>query len=268
MNSCLYNCEVIHSRLKPKKHKLTHKVFMFYVDLDEAASLSKEISWIGYNASNVYAFWDKDHLQIGGKTARENILLYLRENGFNESIGRITLLTNLRTFGHIFNPVSFYFCFNEKDEPRCAVVEIGNTFREQKPYFLGPQTLKDSGFDAVQNKFFYISPFTDLDIKMRFQLKIPDGTLDLRVQDIQDNDKFLYASLTGEKVVLNKSNLFWYTLKFPWITLKVIGLIHLHAFFLWLKRVPHHNKEDNPDQQKGVLRVHKGTAQAYEKSTR
>jgi len=55
--------------------------------------------------------------------------------GVNIGRGRIMLLTNLCTLGYQFNPVSFYFCYNEQDEVVCSVVEVCNTFREMKPYF-------------------------------------------------------------------------------------------------------------------------------------
>ena len=267
LNSCLYDCEVMHYRLKPKKHKLVHKVFMFYLDLDELDSVVKNVPWIGRNKNNVYAFYDKDHFDFGKDTVKENLKVFLKNNGFGEPIERIMLLTNLRTFGYIFNPVSFYFCFNKENQPRCAVVEIGNTFKELKPYFIGPESLGQEGFVSIHKKEFYISPFANLNVKMEFKLKIPSEILDTRVQDIDDHDKFLYATLTGKKQALNKSNIFWYTLKFPLITLKVIGLIHFHAFLLYLKQVPFHKKEENPQHQKGVLRVYRNTAQKYDKSS-
>lgn len=263
MNSCLYKCEVMHYRLKPKKHKLVHKVFMFYVDLDELGEIEQRIPNIGYNKPKTYSFYDSDHLQLGKRTTKENLLEFLKDNHFHEPIKRVMLLTNLRTFGHIFNPVSFYYCFNDKNEPCAAVAEIGNTFREMKLYFFGPQTFSADKFQETKKKEYYISPFANLDIQMEFQLKVPSENLDVRVQDMADNDKFLYATLIGQKKELSKRNIFLYTLMFPLITLKVIGLIHWHAFLLWLKGVPYHNKEENTHLQKGVLHVFKNTSEPY-----
>lgn len=39
MNSCLYECTVMHLRTKPKQHRLLHKIFMFYIDLDKIVSI-------------------------------------------------------------------------------------------------------------------------------------------------------------------------------------------------------------------------------------
>ena len=53
--------------------------------------------------------------------------------------GPVRLLTNLRYFGHGFNPVSFYFCFDAGGERVEAVVaEVTNTpWGERHAYVLG-----------------------------------------------------------------------------------------------------------------------------------
>ena len=255
MNSCLYDCAIMHYRVKPKKHKLEHKIFMFYLDLDEIDEVARKVPLISRNRFNFYNFCDNDHLVFGARTAKENLREYLKTKGVSLNGGRVMLLTNLRTLGHVFNPVSFYFCFDVSGNPTCVVPEIGNTFGELKPYFLDRETFQNGKFFDRQKKYYYISPFTDLDITMEFQLKVPDDRLEIRVDDLQDGDKFLYASMTGERKELTNANLLWRSLCFPFVTLKVIGLIHFHAMLLYLKGMRHHKKEENPDLQKEVLRV-------------
>jgi DUF1365 family protein len=58
------------------------------------------------------------------KNTRQHITEYLKENGVNIGKGRIMLLTNLCTLGYQFNPVSFYFCYNEQGEVVCSIVEV------------------------------------------------------------------------------------------------------------------------------------------------
>ena len=52
--------------------------------------------------------------------------------------GPIRLLTHLRSFGHCFNPVSFYYCFDPAGERVEAVVaEVTNTpWGERHAYVL------------------------------------------------------------------------------------------------------------------------------------
>jgi DUF1365 family protein len=90
---------------------------------------------------------------------------------------------------------------------------------------------------------------------MEFHINIPDEKLNIKIDDLDEQGKFLYTVMSGKKKKITNSSLLWITLKYPLITLKVIALIHCHAFLLWLKRVPHHEKTSNPHLQKEVYRV-------------
>ena len=145
MNTCLYECTIMHDRQKPKRYKFAHKIFMFYLDLDELPQLS-HFSWLlGRNQHRVYDFRDKDHISTGFPSVKDNIRAYLKTQGVLSKIDRIQLMTNVRTFGYIFNPVSFYFCFDADENPVCVVSEIGNTFGELKYFYLGPDKKKYQG---------------------------------------------------------------------------------------------------------------------------
>src|SRR5689334_5726511 len=128
MNSCLYECRIMHCRVKPKYHKLNTTIFMFYLDIDEIDKVAKKLPLLSRNRFNIYNFVDKEHLEIGGKNVKENIEMYLKSKHVETPIKKIMLLTNLKTFGYNFNPVSFYYCFDDDNQPVCVVPEIGNTF--------------------------------------------------------------------------------------------------------------------------------------------
>jgi DUF1365 family protein len=242
----------MHYRMKPKKNKFAYNIFMFYVDLDEPTLFGKSLRFVSHNRWNLFNFRERDHLEPGQRSLKENILDYARLRGCDLPGGKVTLLTNLCTFGYIFNPVSFYFCSNQAGEPVCAVVEVGNTFGEQKRYFLGPETLQDGQFILRTPKYFYVSPFVALDTEFEFRLTPPTDKLNFFVDDFQAADKFLVTAMSGKRRALTDANLAWFLLKYPLITLKVIGLIHWQALVLYLKGVPHFKKASNPQLQQGV----------------
>jgi len=248
---------VFHGRLEPKKYHFLHRLFMFYLDLDEMESLGEKFRWMSRNRFNLYNFRDGDHLSLGAKTVKENLLKFALSKGADLRGARIMLLTHLRTLGHIFNPVSFYFCFDPTGTPICVIPEVGNTFGEMKPYFLGKENLKDGEFKAQIVKYFYISPFIDLDATLDFCLRVPDGRLDLRVDDIKNGRKFFMSGITGERKKLEDKTLLGYFFRFPLITLRVIGLIHWHAFILHLKGLPYQRIEDHRELQREVVRERK-----------
>lgn len=263
-NSCLYECTVMHHRLEPKQNRFRYKLFMFYLDLDEIGQVVKENPFISHNQFNLFNFREKDHLQFSKenpdttKTVRQQVLAYLSENGVNtEEIGRIMLLTNLCTLGYQFNPVSFYFCYAKGNQPVCTVVEVCNTYREMKPYFLGSDKLKENNFSNAQTKNFYVSPFIDLDSDFHFNLNIPDEKLHVRIDDYKQGKRFFLSTLTGNKKALTNRSVFQYAIRFPIITLQVITLIHWQALRLWLKKITHHKKTSFKELQQNVLRPHK-----------
>jgi uncharacterized protein len=264
MNSCLYKAKVMHHRLEPKQHRFHYSIFLFYLDLDEIEGLSRRMRWLGHNRFTLFNFREKDHLQLPAgapdttRTTREQLTRYLETQQVTIGSGRIMLLTNLCTLGYQFNPVSFYFCYDEQGLPLCSVVEIGNTFREMKPYFLGKERRSGNGFRSNAPKYFYVSPFIDLDTHFDFDLEIPDEKLQIRIDDYdKEGRRFFISTLSGKRATLSDANLLRYFFSFPLITLKVIGLIHWEALRLWLKKMPYHKKADHKDLQREVYRPYK-----------
>lgn len=259
INSCLYKAKVMHHRMAPKVHRFHYHIFMFYLDLDEIDGLSKRLKLMSRNRFNLFNFRDKDHLQLPrekpdiSKNTREHINNYLQTQGIVMAPKRIMVLTNLCTLGYQFNPVSFYFCFDDDDRPVCSVVEVCNTFREMKPYFLGAETQQASSFKLNAEKYFYVSPFIDMDTNFDFDLQIPGEKLQVKIDDYdREGKRFFISTLSGNRKPLTDANLLLYFLSFPLITLQVITLIHWQALKLWLKKLPFHRKDDNLQLQKEV----------------
>lgn len=251
----------MHHRLAPKVHSFHYEVFMFYLDLDEIDSLGKSLKLMSRNRFNLFNFRDKDHLQLprenpdASKNIRQHITAYLQQNGVDIGAGRIMVLTNLCTMGYQFNPVSFYFCYHENGQIACSIVEVCNTFLEMKPYFLSAGAMQGDQFKLNTEKYFYVSPFIDMDTNFDFDLHIPGEKLDVRIDDFdKQGNRFFISTLKGVRKPLTDANLLLYFISFPLITLKVITLIHWQALKLWLKKIPFHKKDDQKELQKEVFR--------------
>lgn len=255
MRSSLYKCHVFHKRFSPREYGFTSGLFMWHIDLDELPELDRSLRFFSHNRRNVYSFRDDDHLYLGKDDLRANVCAYLAGQGIAEVPSRITLLTNLRTFGYVFNPVSFFFCYDEADAPLAVVVEVHNTFGELKPFLLRREDLLRNRFSAHHPKRFYISPFSELEQRLEIKADLPGPRLALYVNNYEpDADTpFFRSSLTGKEVPLTNASLLHFSLRFPFITLKVISLIHWHALRLTLKGVRFHRKKDHPELQQGIL---------------
>lgn len=260
MNSSLYKATVMHHRLAPKKHRFHYNVFMFYIDLDEIPVLKKKLLFFSHNRFNVFSFRDKEHLQLPidkpdtGKSTKQHLISYLKENGIDASACRIMVLTNLNILGYNFNPVSFYFVFQQNGQPLCSVAEVGNTFGEMKPYLLTEADLNNNTFQLNTTKYFYVSPFFNHDAHFDFKLTIPDDALKIRIDTLDKEERVFISTLTGIKKPISNWTLLWYSIRFPFLTLKIIILIHWNALLIWRKKIPYHKKNDQLNLQKDVFR--------------
>lgn len=259
MNSSIYTCKVMHNRLSPKKHSFWYHVYLFYLDLDEIPALADKITFFGFNKFNLFNFRDSDHMQLPkdnpdlSRNVRAHLTTYLAMHDVCLGTGRVMLLTNMAVLGYNFNPVCFYFCDDEQGAPLCAVVEITNTYHEKKLFFISKAELEDGHFRQRAEKYFYVSPFTDLDTLFDFNLAIPDGKLDIRIDDYdQHGNRFFISTLTGSRQPLNNRSLLKYFFSIPLIPLWVMAMIHWQAFLLWRKKLSFHPKAGNPGLQKDV----------------
>jgi hypothetical protein len=147
--------------------------------------------------------------------------------------------------------VSFYFCFDEQGICSYVVTEISNTYGEMKLFLIDKKNAET--FEQNEVKYFYVSPFTELDTEFEFRYKIPGEKLNIQINvNDQKGEKFFISTLTGNRKALTDGRLLLYVFRFPFVTLKVIGGIHWQAFKLWLKKLPHYKKKSKPELQRGV----------------
>jgi DUF1365 family protein len=229
---------------------------MMYLDLDEVALLRTRSRLFGKHPLSLYRFSQADHLPDNQNVnaLQDRVRILVREKGVEEQVCSIRLLTNVRCFGYVFNPVSFFFCFDANEQALCCLVEVGNTFGEKKAYLLKQGS--EAVFRDRQQKLFYISPFTKLSQDLVFDLSVPSDRIDMRIDTMDGSDKVVSASVHGTRLIFNDMNLLALTMRYPLAPLRVIALIHIHALLLWFKRTPHHRKEENIERQVSVMNPH------------
>jgi DUF1365 family protein len=301
MNSCLYECSVLHARFSPRQHRFLYRIFLFAIDLDELETLHRRLRLFSFNRANLYSFRDADFLPTGEpvhnapapaaptrprpSSLKARVVAHLATRGTDLTGGRVVLVTLPRVFGYLFNPVSFYFCYDRAGTPVAALAEVTNTFKEMKPYLLGPATRTPAPLSPAPSpsdlppsagegrpggatfalrtpKHFYVSPFSDVDVAFDFTLRTPAENLSIQIDDYVGAERTLTSTLTGPRRALTGARLAWFTLKYPLLTLRIIGLIHGHAFVLWLKRVPWFAKSARAADQRALYRPHSSIARS------
>lgn len=261
MHSALYECEVMHHRLSPKVHRFAYRLFYMWLDLDELDQLSDKLRFFKRNRGALFAFYDSDHIVRDAADARSNVLQTAREAGVQtDRIRHVRLLTFPRVLGYVFNPVCFYYCFDENEAPVCAVAEVTNTFHEQKPYVM--TFVEGDRFRLITPKHFYVSPFFDLELNFDFKLRLPAESLEIHVDDRKGQERVMLTSLKGTRRELTDRSLLACAVKYPLLTLRVMLLIHWHALRLWIKGLKVHRKAEQKALQRGVYRPHRSISPA------
>ena len=252
-NSAIYTGWISHHRFTPKPHHFKYKVFMMYLDLDELPLLFNNMQFWSYDKRNIAYFNRADYFGDANKPLKHEISALVKTATGHAPRGAIRLLTNMRYFGYCFNPVSFYYCFDEDNKSLQAIVShITNTpWGETHAYI--HHIDKDHQGDATyhenvtnsgmihtfkHSKSFHVSPFMPMDIEYDWAFKLADTQILIHMKSYQQQAEIFNATLTLNKTALTKNALNWHLIKYPMMTLKVLAAIYWNALQLYVKRMP------------------------------
>jgi DUF1365 family protein len=244
---------VRHRRSKPRSYQFTYGVYYVHLDLDELEEAARKIALLSYNGRNALSFRDTDHIGGSDGPLRERLRAYMEDRGFDPDGVRVSLLTNARVFGYVFNPVSFYFVRDRLTDGLLLVIaEVHNTHGEEHMYDLARDESTDVYRSAADKKL-YVSPFIDMDGRYAFECReLAGGVYDLRIDQFRrnegpDSQPFFQAQLLVKPVALTNANVVKMLVRYPFMTLRTIHLIHWQGLKLWVRGVkylPHRPKEE------------------------
>jgi DUF1365 family protein len=220
---------VRHRRFEPRAHEFQYSLFMAYLDLDELERVFAG-RWLWSTRRAALArFAREDHLGDPSVPLAEAVRALVAERTGERPAGPIRLLTHLRYFGYVFNPVSFYYCFDRNELLQTVVAEVNNTPWGERHCYVVPTR-------ATTQKAMHVSPFMPMDLQYHWRFGSPGERLAVHMTLERAGERVFDASLALEREPIGNGVL----LRHPFMTAKVIAAIHWEALRLWLKRVPFH----------------------------
>jgi DUF1365 family protein len=250
VKSAIYAGQVRHRRMQPVPHAFDYRLFMMYLDLAELPGLFRGRWFWSARRPALARFRRCDHLGDPAVPLDRAVRELVAARTGVEPAGPIRLLTHLRYFGFVFNPVSFYYCFDEEDRRvETIVAEVNNTpWGEQHCYVLPAAEDRGRGghHRYAATKAMHVSPFMPMDIEYDWRVSDPDDRLTVHIENHRDGAKLFDATLDLERRAISGRSLAGVLARFPLMTLRVLVAIHWQALKLWLKKVPIH---DHPDKR-------------------
>jgi len=251
--SFIYKGTIHHRRFTPFDHFFSYPIFMVYLDLNSFHNGIKKSWFWNVNKSALVSFMRSDYHGDPAVDLDTSVRKTVYKKTGENIKGPIRLLTHLRYFGYCFNPVSFYYCFNEDDtDVEFIMAEVTNTpWKERYSYVIRNKNKKKRNISAKLDKKLHVSPFWGMDHKYEWNFSKPSEKLLVNMKNFKDNDKVFDANLSMRRSTFSLKNLIKQVFKFPFITLVVVFRIHWHALKLLIKRAPFFIHPDKVNIMKG-----------------
>lgn len=240
MNSSLCYGWVSHRRLAPRLHAFRYRSGMFYLDLDEQQQLLGLSPLLGASRLAPLCWRETDYLPAWtrrGMPLKDAVREVVAKALGQSPCGAIYLLTQPRSWGISFNPVSFYFCHDSDGRLAAIVLEVRNTpWRERFHYVLPVLPGQPRQFSVT--KAFHVSPFLPMDMQYHMRFHIDGEHLRIHMENRREGQKVFEADLALRRQPLDAGALRRHVLAFPWMSLRTLGAIYWQAMRLLLKRTP------------------------------
>jgi uncharacterized protein len=238
-SSCIYEGVIRHRRVEPRR-EFSHRLALAYLDLEELPRLLG--GRLVARRPGPVRFRRRDYLGDRAVPLDRAVRELVSERTGERPAGPIRLLTHLRSFGHCFNPVSFYYCFDPAGERvQALVAEVTNTpWGQRHAYVLAAAHTSGGVLNAQFEKAMHVSPFMGMDHRYNVRASTPGQALSVHIGSARAGTTVFDATLSLRRCELTRASMARTTARYPFATVRVLALIYAHALGLKFAGAPVH----------------------------
>jgi uncharacterized protein len=229
--SCLYEGTIRHRRTDPGS-EFTHPIALCLVDLEELPALLG--GRLLARGPGLLRFRRRDYVGDPATPLDLAVRDRVAQLTGHRPGGPIRLLTQLRSFGLCFNPVSFYYCLDAAGERvESVLAEVTNTpWGERHAYVLA-----DARGGVLRGRFakeLHVSPFMGMDHVYEARASEPGPTLSVHIESRRRGETAFDATLSLVRHELTPAAVARMSARYPLATARTLALIYGHAVGLKL----------------------------------
>ena len=249
-DSTIITGKVMHQRVLPCNHGFEYPVYYYKFNLKELLDHKLDSAIFGYNKNKLVSIFDKDYLRNEAGNLKEKLISLFDSFSTDKELANIDyknfkeiyLVTNCRYIGFVFNPVSFFLCYDQSSELSTIIVEINNTFEERHTYILTEPKKVNSKYIFQKEKCFHVSPFFSREGEYKFRFSDIREKLDIAIDLVQNyngdkNCTVFTSRLFGEiQKEVTTRNIVSVLVSYPVNALLTIPRIYWQAIRLYFQR--------------------------------
>jgi uncharacterized protein len=255
--SAVYEGWIRHRRFEPVEHEFRYPLFLMYLDLAELPEVLDPFPFFSARGRALARYRREDFMGDPARPLDECARGAVAAATGDRPTGPVRLLAGLRYFGHSFNPVSLYYCFDSAGERVDAVVaDVQNIpWGERHPYVLARGERRGSVLSEELEKTFHVSPLMGMDQTYSFRAGEPGERLAVHIESrpresaVDPNNsghprtrgaKSFDATLSLRRRELSGRTLAGLLARYPALSLQVVAKIYGQALRLKLKGARYH----------------------------
>ncbi len=223
------------------EHAFEYRVFLLYLDLDELPDALALPPLASARRPALAWFRRGDHFGDPKSSLADAVRDLVEARTGQRPTGPIRLLTHLRYFGYVFNPVSFYYCFEPTGrDVEVVVAEVDNTPWGERHLYVLPkrESVEPEPLQFRFPKAFHVSPFMGMQQLYDWRFSVPGERLRVDMTSEEGKTRVFEAKMVLRRKPLDRLQLTRALVRYPAMTARVVGAIYWQAARLWWKGAP------------------------------